>query len=278
MSGALAAGGAPSAYWYLTRSTGAVALVLLTVAVALGIADVRRISSTHWPRFVVDALHSNASLLAVVFVVLHILTSVLDGFAPISLSAALIPFISEYRPFWLGLGTVAFDILIALVLTSMMRGRISQRTWRAVHWLAFACWPIALLHGFGTGSDARSSWYFLLSILCALVVAAAVLARTLPGWRTNPRVRTGALAGVGAFTIFLAVWLPSGPLASDWARRAGTPASLLGHSAHPAHAARAQAVTPEVAAGEASRRAAAGAESAPADETGLPADRADGEQ
>jgi hypothetical protein len=83
---------------------------------------------------------------------------------------------------------------------------------------------------------------------------------------------------VGAFTIFLAVWLPSGPLASDWARRSGTPASLLGHSAHPAHAARAQAVTPEVAAGEASRRAAAGAESAPTDETGLPADRADGEQ
>src|SRR5215472_12492600 len=109
MSTVLAVGGSPSTYWYLTRSTGAVALVLLTVAVALGIADVRRISSTHWPRFVVDALHGNVSLLAVVFVALHVLTSVLDSFAPISLTAAFIPFISEYRPFWLGLGTVAFD-------------------------------------------------------------------------------------------------------------------------------------------------------------------------
>jgi len=237
MSAVLAAGGAPSAYWYLTRSTGAVALVLLTMVVALGIADVRRYSSPMWPRFVVDALHGNAALLAVVFVVLHIFTSVLDGFAPISLAAAVIPFVSEYRPFWLGLGAVAFDLLLALVITSLMRGRISPSAWRAVHWLAYACWPIALLHGFGTGSDARGSWYLLLTIACTAVVAVAVVARTLGGWRANPRGSALALAGLGAFMLFLVIWLPNGPLERNWARRSGTPASLLGHSAHAALAA-----------------------------------------
>lgn len=227
MNRILAVGGGPSTYWYLTRSTGAVALLLLTVAVALGVADVRRYSTASWPRFVVDALHRNVSLLAVVFVCLHVITSVLDGFAPISLTAAFIPFTSSYRPFWLGLGAVSFDLLLALILTSMLRSRLNQRTWRATHWLAYACWPIALLHGFGTGSDARGAWLLWLSLACVAVVAAAVLSRVLPGLSTHPRTSAAALAGTGAFALFLAIWLPSGPLAKDWARRAGTPASLL---------------------------------------------------
>ncbi len=254
MSAVLAVGGGPSAYWYLTRSTGAVALVLLTAAVAMGVADVRRFSTVRWPRFVVDALHANVSLLAVAFVVLHILTSILDGFAPISLAAAVIPFTSEYRPFWLGLGAVAFDLLLALIATSLLRNRISPWAWRSVHWLAYACWPIALLHGFGTGSDARNSWYLLLSAVCTIVVIAAVLARAIPGWRTNPRAHAAALAGLAAFTLFLVIWLPSGPLESNWAKRAGTPPSLLGRPAHagsatPGRVAQTEAATVEGTAG-----------------------------
>jgi len=226
----LAAGGGPSAYWYLTRSTGAVALLLLTASVALGVADVRRLSSPSWPRFVVDGLHRYVSLLAVIFVALHVLTSVLDGFAPISITAAIIPFIGSYRPFWLGLGAVSFDLLIAVALTSILRTRVSHRAWRATHWLAYACWPIALLHTFGTGSDARSAWLLLLSIACVIVVALAVLSRTLPGFSAHPRMNAAALGAVGAFGLFLVIWLPNGPLAKNWARRSGTPASLLGHS------------------------------------------------
>jgi predicted ferric reductase len=230
MSVTLALGGAPSAYWYLTRSTGAVALVLLTLSVVFGIADVRRYSTTTWPRFVVDGLHRNVSLLAVVFVALHVLTSVLDGFAPISLTAAVIPFISSYRPFWLGLGAVSFDLLLALILTSLLRPHITHATWRATHWLAYACWPIALVHSFGTGSDARTTWLLSLSIACGAVVALAVLSRTLPGFGERPRLRGAALGAMGAFALFLVVWLPGGPLAKNWARRSGTPASLLGHT------------------------------------------------
>ncbi len=94
----------------------------------------------------IDGLHRNVSLLAVVFLVLHVITSVLDSFAPISLTAAVIPFISSYRPFWLGLGALAFDLLLALTITSLLRARIGHRVWRRVHWLAYACWPIALIH------------------------------------------------------------------------------------------------------------------------------------
>ncbi len=214
-------------YWYLTRSTGAVALLLLSATVALGVVDLRRTASARWPRFVVDELHRNLALLTLVFLVLHILTAVLDSFAPISLTASVIPFISSYRPFWLGLGAVSFDLLLAVIITSLARRRVGYRGWRAVHWLSYAAWPVALLHGFGTGSDVKTGWLQLLSAACVLVVLAAVLVRIGASRQVSPRARGAALAGTGAFAVFLVIWLPAGPLGSEWARRSGTPSSLL---------------------------------------------------
>jgi sulfoxide reductase heme-binding subunit YedZ len=222
----------PSLDWYLTRSTGAVALLLLSVALALGVADVRRLGTPSWPRFVLDALHRNASLLALVFLLLHILTAVLDSFASISLLAAFVPFVGSYRPFWLGLGAVAFDLLLAVILTSVLRQRFGQRVWRVTHWLVYACWPIALLHTLGTGSDVKSAWLLALSVCCLALVLAAVFVRAFAGFtREGARTRGLALGGAFAFALFLALWLPSGPLGSEWARRSGTPSALLGHSA-----------------------------------------------
>jgi sulfoxide reductase heme-binding subunit YedZ len=229
MSTALASVG-PSLYWYLTRSTGAVALLLLTLALALGVLDVQRWSTPRWPRFVVDSLHRNVSLLALAFLLAHILTSVLDSFAPIGLLDAFIPFVGSYRPFWLGLGAVSFDLILAVILTSLLRQRMGYGAWRAVHWLTYASWPIALLHGFGTGSDVKSRWLLVLSIACVAIVAAAVLARVLSGWPRQIGRRSAAIGGAGAFSLFLALWLPSGPLGSDWARRSGTPSALLPHA------------------------------------------------
>jgi sulfoxide reductase heme-binding subunit YedZ len=228
MSTQLAAAG-PSAYWYLTRSTGAVALLLLTVAIVLGVIDVRRWSSPRLLRFVIDSLHRNVSLLALIFLVLHILTSVLDGFASITLLDAFVPFIGSYRPFWLGLGAVAFDLILAVIITSLLRARLGFTTWRAVHWLTYASWPIALLHGLGTGSDASSTWLLALSVICMVAVLAAVLTRVIAGWRENVAMRSAALASAGVFSLFIVLWLPNGPLGSEWARRAGTPAALLPH-------------------------------------------------
>jgi predicted ferric reductase len=229
MSAQLATTG-PSAYWYLTRSTGAVALLLLTLAVALGVIDVKRWSTARWPRFVIDALHRNMALLALVFLVLHILTSVLDSFASISIVDAFVPFAGSYRPFWLGLGAVAFDLIVAVIVTSLLRARMGFATWRAVHWLTYASWPVALLHGLGTGSDASSTWLLALSVVCMMAVLSAVIARAVVGWRENVAVRGAALGGAAAFSLFIALWLPSGPLGSEWARRSGTPATLLPHS------------------------------------------------
>jgi predicted ferric reductase len=219
-------------YWYLTRSTGAVAMILLSATVALGVVDLRRFATPAWPRFAVDELHRNLALLTLVFLVLHILTSVLDSFAPISLTASVIPFISSYRPFWLGLGAVSFDLLLAVTITSLVRRRIGYGAWRAVHWLSYAAWPVALLHGFGTGSDVNSGWLQLLSAVCVLAVLVAVLVRIGTAGRVSPRARGAALAGTGAFALFLVVWLPAGPLGSEWARRSGTPSTLLPKTGH----------------------------------------------
>jgi predicted ferric reductase len=227
---AILASAGPSIYWYLTRSTGAVALLLLTLAIVLGVADVRRWSTPQWPRFIVDSLHRNVSLLAMVFLLLHILTSVLDSFAPISLLDAFVPFAGSYRPFWLGLGAISFDLLLAVTITSLLRQRMGYASWRAIHWLTYASWPIALLHGFGTGSDVKSRWLLALSIVCLLLVLASVLVRTLAGWPADLRLRGAALAGTGAFSLFLLLWLPGGPLGSEWPRRSGTPPSLIAGS------------------------------------------------
>jgi methionine sulfoxide reductase heme-binding subunit len=225
----LLASAGPSAYWYLTRSTGAVALVLLTLAIVLGVIDVERWSTPRWPRFVLDSLHRNVALLAMVFLVLHILTAVLDSFASISIIDAVVPFVGSYRPFWLGLGAVAFDLLVAVVVTSLMRARMGYSSWRAIHWLTYASWPIALVHGFGTGSDASKGWLLAVSVGCTALVLAAVLTRVLVGWPGELRRRGAALAGTGGFAVFILLWLPAGPLGSEWPRRSGTPSSLLGH-------------------------------------------------
>jgi methionine sulfoxide reductase heme-binding subunit len=224
------ASSAPSAYWYLTRSTGAVSLVLLSGAVVLGGLDVQRISTPGWPRFIVDALHRNVSLLAIVFLLLHILTSVLDSFAAISLTDALVPFVGSYRPFWLGLGALSFDLLLAVTVTSLLRKRVGFRAWRTVHWLTYASWPVALLHALGTGSDVKNTWLLILSFVCLAAVLATVLWRAIAAWGDHARRGRLALAGTGAFALFLALWLPGGPLGPEWARRSGTPSTLLGHS------------------------------------------------
>ncbi|MGO9320924.1 MAG: ferric reductase-like transmembrane domain-containing protein [Solirubrobacteraceae bacterium] len=229
MSPLLATAG-PSVYWYLTRSTGAVAMLLLTLAIVLGVVDVERWSTPRWPRFVLDSLHRNVSLLAMVFLIVHILTSVLDSFTSISIADAFIPFVGSYRPFWLGLGAVAFDLILAVIVTSLLRARMGFSTWRTIHWLTYASWPIALVHGFGTGSDANSGWLLALSVVCTALVVAAALTRVLVGWPGEIRWRAAALAGTGGFALFIGLWLPAGPLGSEWARRSGTPSSLLKHS------------------------------------------------
>jgi sulfoxide reductase heme-binding subunit YedZ len=164
------------ATWYLARGTGAATLVLLTLTLVLGIVNVRRWAPRGLQRFVVDDLHRTLGLLVVVVLAVHIATVVLDSFVSISLIDALVPFIGSYRPFWLGLGALSLDLLAALIITSLLRARIGVRAWRAVHWVAYASWPIAVAHGIGMGTDA-SGWLLWLTLGCGALVAVAVALR-----------------------------------------------------------------------------------------------------
>ncbi len=163
--------------WYTTRAAGAVSLVLLTAVVVLGIVAALRYQASWWPRFLTTGLHRNLALLAVVFLALHIVTAVVDPFTALGWSAAVIPFSSYYRPLWLGLGVVALDMLLAIVVTSLLRHVIGHRAWRAVHWLAYASWPVAVAHGLGTGSDSSQAWMLGLDVACLAAVGVAVALR-----------------------------------------------------------------------------------------------------
>ncbi|MDW4909211.1 ferric reductase-like transmembrane domain-containing protein [Streptomyces sp. ADMS] len=139
--------------WYANRATGAACLVLFTVVVLLGIAVRLRGKLPGLPRFGTVTLHRTLSLSATAFLALHVAAAVIDGYVDITPLDALVPFVSGYQPLWLGLGTVALDLMLAVLVTSLLRARLGHRTWRAVHWLAYASWPIALVHGIGIGTD-----------------------------------------------------------------------------------------------------------------------------
>ena len=216
----------PSALWYATRGAGAMALVLLTASVVLGIGEVGAWRPGGAPRFTIAAMHRTVSLLAVALLGVHIGTTLLDPFPPIAAVNAVVPFKTDYRPLWLGLGTVASDLLVALAITSLVRRRLGYRTWRGLHWLAYACWPVALVHGIGAGSDTRSAWMLALTVACVAAVLVALGAR-LASEAVPPALRIGGSAAAVLAALALVVWLPLGPLAPGWARRAGTPTSVL---------------------------------------------------
>ena len=225
MSLLLAASNA-KALWYLTRGTGVVAQLLLTAVLVLGVLGTTRWRSERWPRFVVAGLHRNLTLFAIAFVVVHVMTSVVDTYASIRLVDAFVPFVSAYRPIWLGLGALAFDLLLALTITSLLRARVGLRLWRAVHWLAYAAWPLALVHGLGTGSDSRFGWLAILTLGCAAAVAAAVAVRLL-GADSRPALRIAAGVATVAVAALVLGWYRSGPARPGWAARAGTPTSIV---------------------------------------------------
>src|SRR5215813_9782798 len=151
------------ALWYATRAAGLVTLLLLTASVLLGVMTAGRFSSERWPRFLTAGLHRNISLLVLVFLALHVGTTVLDEFVSIPVIAVFVPLAASYQAFWLG-----------------------YRPWRWVHWLAYACWPAGLAHGLGIGTDRATLWVFALTVGCAAAVAAAAT------WRLVTAVRLGA--------------------------------------------------------------------------------------
>lgn len=184
-----------TALWYASRATGVVCLVLLTVVVLLGILVNRQGRLPGLPRFAVTGLHRSISLLAVAFLAIHVISAVADSFVTIQLIAAVVPFTSSYLPFQIGLGAVAVDLIAALIITSLLRARLGRRLWRGVHWLAYAAYPVAVVHSVASAKDLRSGDLLLLTAGCVLSVCAAACYRFAAGYRRRlafPGWRVGA--------------------------------------------------------------------------------------
>jgi len=174
-----------NALWYVGRATGVTALVLFSLVVVLGVVARSGRPLPGLPRFAVAAVHRQVSLSAVVFLVLHIGTLWLDPYAGLRLTDLVVPFLVHHRPLWQGLGTVATELVVVLVVTSLARNRLGPRVWRTVHWLAYLCWPLAVVHAVGTGSDRSSRWLVFTVVGCVLAVVAAAV------WRVTGRAFAG---------------------------------------------------------------------------------------
>src|ERR1700760_4727084 len=181
-----------TAFWYASRATGIVSLLLLTAVLVLGIGVNRQGRLPRLPRFAVTGIHRNLSLLSVAFIVVHVVTAVLDSYVHIPLLSAVVPFDSGYERLWLGLGAVLVDLMIAIIVTSLLRGRLNRVVWRAVHLLAYASWPIAFAHSLGSSKDLQQGWMLVLAIGCAMIVVAAVVWRLAHAARQVPRAGRGA--------------------------------------------------------------------------------------
>lgn len=172
-----------------------VALILLTVSVVMGIVASIGWATERWPRFLSQRMHRDVSLFCLGFVTLHVLSTVSDGYVDIGLSSVFLPFQTSYRPVWISFGALAFDLMLAVMITSALRRRIGYSSWRFVHWLAYVCWPIAAIHSLGGGSDAALPFVLALEAGCGAAVAAAIACRLVAGGTTPIRHRLLGSAG-----------------------------------------------------------------------------------
>jgi sulfoxide reductase heme-binding subunit YedZ len=230
-----AAASNPSWFWYETRGLGAATLIVLTCTVVLGIVTATRWIGQSTPGFVTADLHRNLSMIALGLLLAHIITTVLDPFAHISVRDVIIPFGATYRPVWLGLGVVAAEIIVVVAVTSMLRDRVGPRAWRAIHWIAYSSWPIAVIHGLGTGSDARAPWLIGVVVSCVVAVVLALLTRIREGPLSTVPIRAAAAIVAAAVLVISTQWAFTGPLRADWSARAGTPPVKVAAHVGPVH-------------------------------------------
>jgi len=232
--------------WDTARAGGLIAYVLVTTAVAVGLVLRNRWQSTRWPRFVTNELHGYISLLALVFIAIHVAAVAIDPFTHFGLAAVLVPFASHYRPLWMSLGIVALYLLLAVWVTSRVRSRIGHGVWRRIHVLAFAVYAAATLHGLGTGSDTRTLWAAALYATSVALVGGLLAVRLLAPAGRDSRRRPLAAGVAAACVLAAAAWSLGGPFAPGWSARAGgtTARAAVVATARPAPRVRAVAATP----------------------------------
>lgn len=178
------------ALWALGRGTGLVALVMFTLTLALGVLTRSGRDAVGLGRFGLNEVHRTAALTGVGLIAVHVGTLLLDPYAQLKVVDLVLPWVGTYRTFWLGLGTLAVDLLIVVTVVSLLRDKVGPRVFKAVHWATYALWPVALLHSLGTGTDAGSLWMDAIAVVCTAVVAASVGWRLLPSYAERGNART----------------------------------------------------------------------------------------
>jgi sulfoxide reductase heme-binding subunit YedZ len=195
------------AIWYAARASGVAAYVVLSVVVSLGLTLGGKAQNRRWPRFSVEDIHRFGGLLVGSLIGIHVLTIAADSFLPFSLTQLLVPFTSTYRPLWTGLGIAAAELLVALAITNHYRRRLPYAFWRRAHYLNFAVWTLASVHGLMSGTDRGAAW---LAILYGAAVATVVM---LLVWRFGRHVfRAPRVATAGLVTVVALPLLIVGPL------------------------------------------------------------------
>jgi sulfoxide reductase heme-binding subunit YedZ len=165
--------------WYANRASGFVLLALLSATTVAGVLAGAVPGSREWPRAATQAMHRNIGLLSAAFLAVHVVAVVVDEFVDLKWWQAIIPFTSAYEHNWIGIGVVALDLMLAVIITSLLRHRLGHRTWRGIHLLSYGAWALGAAHGLAMGTDATTRWGVAFTAVCALAVAAAIGARLM---------------------------------------------------------------------------------------------------
>jgi predicted ferric reductase len=166
--------------WYLSRASAFVAYMLLWWSMVLGLSITNRLARV-WPGGpTAGDLHEHASLLGLGFGLLHALVLLGDTYIGYTLPQILIPFLgASYRPLWVGLGQVGLYLTALVTFSFYVRRWIGARTWRLLHYLSFAVFALALVHGLFSGTDSSVPWAFALYLGSAVSVLAMTIYRIL---------------------------------------------------------------------------------------------------
>ena len=170
----------PRLLWWVDRAAGMVSLLMLTLVLVLGVLSVGRTRQVSSWRAGTQAVHRELPLAAVLLLLVHIGTAVADSFVPLRLVDVFVPFRAQWRPVWVGLGALAVDLLLVVLVTSVLRTRLTPRTWRATHVLAYLLWPLAVGHALGAGTDTGSVTGRWVGLACLGAVILAVSRRAQP--------------------------------------------------------------------------------------------------
>lgn len=219
--------------WQTARAAGLLSYTLLTATVAIGLVLGSRWQTKRWPRRVNNELHGYLSLVALVFIAIHVFAVAVDPFTHFGLTAVLVPFVSHYRPIWMGLGIVAVYLLLAVWVSTQLRKRIGHRLWRRIHLLAFVVYGAGTLHGLGAGSDTRTVWALAIYAGSVTIVGTLLTARLLVPTGQHARSRPPAAVLTGVALVALVAWTVTGPLNAHWGRHsrltAGRTAASTAH-------------------------------------------------